>query len=254
MCFGAHNGAEWYAPECTIPAYRIAGQQGWEWAWIAGIYFSSEGSMYVLHDGTVDRTTDGTGSVSSMTDAQIDALNITQTGEGYNLSDFDSAELKIPTFEQVVQQCVKYGMKMVIRLSTFPNGTDTVENKAKWDNFMEVINGYGVQPEDISCYLDTGTKAATCRTLIGDDVEISTHLGQSATASDFVDWFETRSITGKKAAILSYQNTNLEAVKLLHSHGIRVYSYGYNSQAQADNCALWGVDIYQNGRIYKITD
>ena len=25
MCFGAHNGAEWYAPECTIPAYRIAG-------------------------------------------------------------------------------------------------------------------------------------------------------------------------------------------------------------------------------------
>ena len=254
MCFGAHNGAEWYAPECTIPAYRIAGQQGWEWAWIAGVYFSAEGSMYVLHDGTVDRTTDGTGSVSSMTDAQIDALNITQTGAGYNLSDFDPSELKIPTFEQVVQQCVKYGMKMVIRLSDFPNGADAGANKEKWDNFLAVLNGYGVQPEDISCYLDTGTKAQTCRTLIGDDVEISTHLGQSATASDFVDWFESRSITGKKAAILSYQNTNLEAVKLLHSHGIKVYSYGYNSQAQADNCALWGVDIYQNGRIYKITD
>ena len=254
MEFGAHNGAEYYAPECTIPAYRIAGQQGWGWAWIAGIYFSAENSMYVLHDGTVDRTTDGAGSISQMTDAQIDALNITQTGEGYNLSDFDPAELKIPTFEQVVQQCVRYGMKMVIRLSIFPNEANEGENKAKWDAFMEIINGYGIQPEDISCYLDTGTKAQTCRELIGEDVEISTHLGSSATAQDFVDWFDSRSITGRKAAILSYQNTNLEAVKLLHTHGIRCYTFGANSATYASNCASLGVDIYQNGKIYKLTE
>lgn len=254
MEFGAHNGAEYYAPECTVPAYRIAGQQGWEWAWIAGIDFSTDGTMYVIHDDYVDRTTDGTGLLREMTDAQINALNITQTGSGYNLSDFDPSELKIPTLEQVVQQCVRYGMKMVMRLSLFPNGTDTEANKAKWDAFMEIINGYGIQPEDISCYLDTGTKAGTCRTLIGDDVEISTHLGLNATAADFVDWFESRSITGRKAAILSYQSTSLEAVKLLHSHGIRVYSYGANSETYASNCASWGVDIYQNGRIYWIND
>ena len=254
MGFGAHNGAEYYAPECTVPAYRIAGQQGWEWAWIAGVAFSSEGSMYVIHDDTVDRTTDGTGYISQMTDAEINALTIDQTGAGYDLSDFDSSELKIPTLEQVIQQCVRYGMKMVIRLSLFPNGKDTAENKAKWDALETLIKGYGIKPEDMSCYLDSGTKAGTCRTTFGADVEISTHIGINATAQDYVDWFEARGITGNRAAILSYQNTNLEAVKLLHSNGIRCYSYGSNSEVYASNCASWGVDIYQNGKIYKITE
>lgn len=253
MCFGAHNGAEYYAPECTIPAYRIAGQQGWEWAWIAGIYFSSEGSMYVLHDGTVDRTTDGTGSISSMTDAQIDALNITQTGSGYNLSDFDPSELKIPTFEQVLQQCVRYGMKMVIRLHSFP-GYSSDADKAVWSSFYDLLKGYNVKADDISCYVGTGGMATICRNLFGDNVEISTFLGQAATAQDFIDWFAEKSIGGNRAAILSIQNTNLSAVKLLHQNGIRVYTYNSATEADASSCATMGVDIYQNSKIYKLTE
>lgn len=253
MEFGAHNGAEYYAPECTVAAYRMAGIQGWEWAWIAGIAFSRDGSMYVIHDDSVDRTTDGSGDIALMSDEEIDALNVDIENGDYSLSDFDPSELKVPTLEQVIQQCVRYGMKMVMRLSLFPNGKDTAENTAKWEAFEDLIHGYNIKPEDMSCYLDTGTKALTCRTLFGEDVEISTHLGRAATAADFVDWFESRNLTGRRAAILSYENTSLEAVKLLHSHGIRVYSYGTNMQIQADNCASWGVDIYQNGRIHNIS-
>lgn len=254
MGFGAHNGAEYYAPECTVPAYRIAGQQGWEWAWIAGVDFSTDGTMYVIHDDTVDRTTDGTGYLNQMTDQQINALNIDQTGEGYNLSDFDPSELKIPTLEQVVQQCVRYGMKMVLRISLFPNGKNTTENTEKWDNLEELIKGHGIKNEDISFYLDNGTKVLTVRTIFGDDAEVCTHLGLNATAQDFVDWFGSREITGPKAAIISYTQLDLNAVKLLHKNGIRVYAYsGSNSQTYADNCASWGVDVYQNSKIHKIS-
>ena len=251
--FGAHNGAEYYAPECTIPAYRIAGQQGWEWAWIAGIDFSTDGTMYVIHDDTVDRTTDGTGYLNQMSDAQINALHITQTGTGYDLSDFDSSELIIPTFEQVLQQCVRYGMKMCIRLCLFPNGYSTSAQQEVWDAFADLINEYGVQPEEISCYIDSGARATTCRTLFGNNVEISTHLGVNATAQDYVDFFDTISITGPRAAIISYSQLDLAAVKLLHKNGIRVYAYGYFNQTAADTCASWGVDIYQNQKIHRVT-
>lgn len=255
MEFGAHNGAEYYAPECTIPAYRIAGQQGWEWAWVAGIDFSADGTMYVIHDDTVDRTTDGTGYLNQMTDSQINALHITQTGEGYNLSDFDPSELVIPTFEQVLQQCIRYGMKMVLRLALFPNQYDTAANIAKWDAIVTMLKSYGVQAEDISCYISNLNQAARCREFFGDDVEISTFLGNSGTAQDFVDWFSSRSITGKKAAIISFENATLEAVKLLHSNGIRVYVYKLNpSQADASSCASMGVDIFQNGKTYSFND
>ena len=255
MAFGAHNGAEYFAPECTVPAYRIAGQQGWEWAWIAGIDFSTDGTMYVIHDDTVDRTTDGTGYLNQMSDVQINALNIDQTGAGYSLSDFDSSELKIPTLEQVVQQCVRYGMKMVLRLSLFPNLYDTAEHKAVWDGLAELLNGYGVQPEDISCYLDSGNKASTCRTIFGNDVEVSTFLGVNATAQNYIDWFEERSLTGKRAAIINYANLNLAAVKLLHTNGIRVYAFDSSaSEEHASDSASMGVDIYQNGRYHTINN
>ena len=255
MKFGAHNGAEYYAPECTVPAYRIAGQQGWEYAWIAGIDFSTDGTMYVIHDDTVDRTTDGTGYLNQMSDAQINALNITQTGEGYSLTDFDPTELKIPTFEQVVQQCVRYGMKMVMRLSLFPNSYDTAANKAKWDGLLEVLNGYGVQPEDIVCYISTGNQANTCRTLFGEDVEIATFLGNAGTAQDFIDWFDERNLTGRRAAIISTSNVDLTAAKLLHTNGIRVYAYGYNPyDSVVVNMATYGVDVLQNGKVHKLNN
>ena len=253
MQFGAHNGAEYYAPECTVPAYRIAGQQGWEWAWIAGIDFSLDGTMYVIHDDTVDRTTDGTGKISELTDTQINALNITQTGSGYDLSDFDPSELKIPTFEQVLQQCVRYGMKMVIRLHMFP-GYSADEDKAVWNYFRDLLSSYNVQSDDISCYVGTGGMATICRDLFGSNVEIATFLGRAATAQDFIDWFSTKSITGNRAAIISMQNTNISSVKLLHQNGIRVYTYDSALETDASNCATMGVDIFQNGKIYKLTE
>ena len=253
MKFGAHNGAEYYAPECTIPAYRIAGQQGWEYAWVAGIEFSTDGTMYVLHDDTVDRTTDGTGYLNQMSDAEINALHITQTGSGYDLSDFDPSELIIPTFEQVLQQCVIYGMKMVLRLALFPNSYDTAANKAKWDAIKGMLDDYGVQPEDISCYVSNGNQANVCRTLFGDNVEIATFLGNNGTASEFVEWFSSRSITGRKAAIIAVDKCDLAAAKLLHSNGIRVYVFKYNpSESDALGCAEIGVDVFQNGKVYKI--
>lgn len=256
MEFGAHNGAEYYAPECTVPAYRIAGQQGWEWAWIAGIDFSSENSMYVIHDATVDRTTDGTGTLSTMTDAQIDALKIDQTGEGYDLSDFDPAELHIPTFEEVVQQCVRYGMKMCIRLVNFPPSMNTDAKAAKWNGFKAVMDAYNVQNSDVTFYVDatSATMANTVRTLFGNDTEICVFLGSTQTAQNGIDWFNTNSITGKRAFIINKNNLDLTAVKLLHTNGIRVYGYGGLTQADINQFATWGVDIAQNSRYYSITE
>lgn len=192
-----------------------------------------------------------------MTDAQINALHIDQQGgTRYNLSDFDPAELIIPTFEQVLQQCVKYGMKMVIRVSLFPNGYDTVsaEMQARWDTFFGLLKQYGVKSTDVSCYLETGSKASVCRRFLGDDVEISTFLGSSATAQDFIDYFAARTppITGNRAAIINYRNADLEAIKLLHENGIRAYVYDTNSEEEAMRCASIGVDIFQNNKTYEL--
>jgi glycerophosphoryl diester phosphodiesterase len=70
----AHRGASADAPENTMPAFSLADQQqadGIEF----DIQMSADGVPMVMHDGTVDRTTDGTGSVGQMTAAELQRLN-----------------------------------------------------------------------------------------------------------------------------------------------------------------------------------
>ncbi|MFE3068598.1 glycerophosphodiester phosphodiesterase [Streptomyces sp. NPDC059247] len=70
----AHRGAPSAAPENTLVSDEVA-RRG-RAVWIENdVQPSKDGVPYVLHDTTVDRTTDGTGPIRSLTAAQIDALD-----------------------------------------------------------------------------------------------------------------------------------------------------------------------------------
>ena len=62
----AHRGASAAAPENTIPAYRAALRAGTTQLDV-DVRFTRTGIPVVLHDSTVDRTTNGTGRVSRLT-------------------------------------------------------------------------------------------------------------------------------------------------------------------------------------------
>jgi glycerophosphoryl diester phosphodiesterase len=62
----AHRGASALAPENTIEAFRLAvgaGAGGLE----LDVHMTRDGQIVVIHDPTVDRTTNGSGTVSEMT-------------------------------------------------------------------------------------------------------------------------------------------------------------------------------------------
>ena len=66
----AHRGASLKAPENTLEAFRFAAKDG-----TGGLeldaHMTSDGHIIVIHDETVDRTTDGTGPVRDMTQGEI---------------------------------------------------------------------------------------------------------------------------------------------------------------------------------------
>lgn len=84
----AHRGGPKYASENTLAAFRSAIDQGAD-----GLEFdvqmSQDGALVVIHDETVDRTTNGTGAVRDLTLAQLRSLD---AGNGEH----------IPTFEEVL--------------------------------------------------------------------------------------------------------------------------------------------------------
>lgn len=59
----AHRGANKFAPENSIPAIDIAGKMGY-WGVELDVCSSSDGVLYLLHDPTLNRTTNGRGPIT----------------------------------------------------------------------------------------------------------------------------------------------------------------------------------------------
>jgi glycerophosphoryl diester phosphodiesterase len=101
----AHRGASARAPENTMEAFRLAVESG------AGgleldVHLTRDGYVVVIHDPTLDRTTDRTGAVSAMT---LDELS--QADAGYKFSPDDENTfpyrglgLRIPTLVEVLRE------------------------------------------------------------------------------------------------------------------------------------------------------
>ncbi|MEU1226547.1 glycerophosphodiester phosphodiesterase family protein [Streptomyces sp. NPDC005828] len=70
----AHRGAPSAAPENTLVSDEVARRGGAVWI-ENDVQPSKDGVPYILHDTTVDRTTDGTGAIRSLTSVQLNALD-----------------------------------------------------------------------------------------------------------------------------------------------------------------------------------
>jgi glycerophosphoryl diester phosphodiesterase len=99
----AHRGAAAAAPENTMEAFRLAIEMGAD-AVELDVHLTADGKLAVIHDETVDRTTDLTGSVASMTMKQIRAAD---AGYGFEAPPgsfpFRGKGLRVPTLAEVLK-------------------------------------------------------------------------------------------------------------------------------------------------------
>ena len=91
----AHRGDSLATPENTMPAFLSSISRGANYLEL-DVRLSKDGVPVVIHDRTVDRTTDGTGAVSQLTAAQLRALD---AGSWFSDS---YASTRIPTLAEVL--------------------------------------------------------------------------------------------------------------------------------------------------------
>ena len=99
-----HRGAAGLAPENTMASFREAVQR-WAVDMIElDVRASADGHCMVIHDETVDRTTDGTGPVAGKTLAELRELD---AGARFSLPDgsapFAGQGITIPTIDEVLE-------------------------------------------------------------------------------------------------------------------------------------------------------
>ncbi len=103
--FFAHQGGGLLAPENTLLAFEQGVACGAD-ALELDIQTTSEGEIIVLHDPTVDRTTNGTGPVAAYTLAELRRLDAGYhfTADGGKTYPYRGQGLTIPTLREVLER------------------------------------------------------------------------------------------------------------------------------------------------------
>ena len=102
----ANQGASLSLPELTIPAIKAS--KGMEGIFLEA-RLTSDSEWVLMKDDTVDRTTDGTGTVVSKTLAQIQALDAGTWKNAY------FADTRVPTVEEAVLAARKAGLHPIVQ-------------------------------------------------------------------------------------------------------------------------------------------
>ncbi len=89
----AHRGASGYAPENTLPAFELALEQGAD-GFELDVQLTRDDEVVVIHDETLERTTDGNGWVADHSLEDLRRLDASHGHEKY-------AGTRIPTLAEV---------------------------------------------------------------------------------------------------------------------------------------------------------
>ncbi|MSO66047.1 MAG: glycerophosphodiester phosphodiesterase [Alphaproteobacteria bacterium] len=109
----AHRGASGQAPENTIVAIARAAALGARWVEIDA-KLTADGELILMHDDTLDRTTDGRGPVAQTTWDRIAVLD----AGGWFSSDFRHEP--VPTFRQFVAACEEFDLGANVEIKPCP--------------------------------------------------------------------------------------------------------------------------------------
>ncbi len=105
MLMGVHRGgaAEW--PENTVVAFREVAKAYPEVLLEGDLQLTKDGVVVLLHDKTVDRTTNGTGAVKALTLAELKTLDAGYhfTTDGGATYPWRGKGVTIPTLEEVLE-------------------------------------------------------------------------------------------------------------------------------------------------------
>lgn len=128
----SHRGASAYAPENTLPAFQKAvdmGAQGIE----LDVHMSADGALMVIHDETVNRTSNGKGRVVDMTLAELKKLDFSNSFTDY-------AGATIPTLPEVYDLVKPAGLFINVEIKC-----DVVIYWGIWDKLIALEREMGMQ-------------------------------------------------------------------------------------------------------------
>lgn len=238
----AHRGASAELPENTLAAFRRALEQGAEGIEL-DVALSADGVAVVLHDATVDRTTDGTGDVAALT---LQELRVLDAGGGERVPTLDEVlalaagraevniELKSADAAPAVAACVARHPELTWFASS-----------GQWtalEELLTLVPGARVYPLTLGVATTAHLRAAAVAAgydadAVDADLERFSHLGRGLD-----DALEFAARVGAAGVSTWAEGLGAEDVERIHAAGLAAWVWTVNDLDRAEELMRMGVD------------
>jgi glycerophosphoryl diester phosphodiesterase len=224
-----HRGARTVAPENTMASFSLAAEKG------AGIIeldvqLTRDGAMAIIHDHTVDRTTDGTGRVADLTWDELQALDAgIRFGESFRGQ-------RVPSLLQVLEWArgrVYLAVEVKEPHPVSPDALVRIATVIKDAGMANQVTMHHIPQPDISIVHSV-------------DPAIQLVCDWVVTIRDARETIDRTKAIGGAGVIWDIKDSTVENVAAAHAAGLAVYAYDCPTTAEAARSArACGVDILE---------
>ncbi len=230
----AHRGGGALAPENTLAAFEVGARHGYKMAEF-DVKLSADDVAFLLHDDTVDRTSDGHGAAASLTYEAIARLD---AGSWF---DARFAGQRMPTLAHVARTVDALGMLVNIEIKPSP-GREARTGELVAGEAARLWAGR--TPALLSSFSEAALEAARLS---------APHLPRGLLFTRLPsDWRERAKRLECVSLHLEHRALDAALVAEIKGAGLRIMAYTVNDLARARALADWGVDAICTDRIDDI--
>lgn len=230
----AHRGGAKLAPENTMRAFHQASKD-WASDMIElDVRATADGQCVVIHDETVDRTTDGTGPVAGLTLAELQSLDAGYrfTRDGGRTHPFRGQDIRVPTIDQVLTELPR--MRFTVEVKAGAAQGPLFASIQRHDATHRVIAA-GIHDRDRSMFgeyegaLSASSEQIT-RFYIAHKARLGRLWGVPADVVQVPEYDRGRRVVSERF------------IRDLHAQGIEVHVWTVDDPSDMHRLLDWGVD------------
>ena len=219
----AHRGASGYAPETPLAAFQKAVDLGADGVEL-DIQLTKDDQIVVIHDETIDRTSDGKGWVKDYTLEELRAFNYNRTKPEYKHAD-------IPTMREVFELLKPTGLFINIEIKTGVVFYEKIEEK-----ILALTKEMGM--EDRVCYSSFNHYTVTRIHELKPDAEVGFLYADGPI--DMPSYGVKHGVNALHPALYNLQYDGF--VKECKEKGLKLNVWTVNERPYMEMCCQYGVD------------
>jgi glycerophosphoryl diester phosphodiesterase len=229
----AHRGGSGLAPENTLAAFERA-VSFWQSDMIElDVRATRDGHCVVMHDPTIDRTTNGSGPVDQFTLAELQSFDagyrFTPDGSSFP---FRGQGVQIPTIEQVLAAVPNVRLTVEVKAASAQRPLFSAIERAQAEPRIIAAGEFRAYRTEFSGW--TGCVSACREDAMPFYILHQLHLGWLAPLR--VDVLQISEYVGKRRALTP------RIIRELHGRGVVVHVWTVNEIADMHRLLEWGVD------------